>query len=55
MLKLTMLTVLAAISLSGCADPASFTCGPNPFHGCGSPVAPLYPPFYPMPYADHLK
>jgi hypothetical protein len=55
MFKLILLTLLAAATLSGCADLSSFTCGPNAFRGCGGPVDPVYPPFYPMPQADHIK
>jgi len=52
MLKLTLMHLLAAISLSGCAY--SY-CYPSAFHGCGGPVDPVYAPFAPMPQADHVR
>jgi hypothetical protein len=44
MLKFTLLVLLAATSVSGCAY-----CPATPFHGCGGPVDPVYAPFAPMP------
>jgi hypothetical protein len=46
MLKFTLLVLLAATSVSGCAY--SY-CSPSAFHGCGYPVDPVYAPFAPMP------
>jgi hypothetical protein len=44
MLKLTLLLLLAAISVSGCV---STYCPVTAFHGCGGPFDPFYLPFTP--------
>jgi hypothetical protein len=44
MLKVALLVLLIAVSISACAP-----CPPSAFRGCGFPVDPVYAPGAPMP------
>ena len=52
MLKFTLLVLLVATSVSGCAYS---NCAPDAFRGCGYAVDPVYGPLAPMPQGDHFR